>query len=403
VTGAGGSAGNLEPFAVKIGEVVVDLELNEDQLMMRDAAREFAAKRLFPNAAKFDEEEHIPPELFAELGELGYLGMLVPEEYGGMGLDHVSYLCIIEELSRACAGVAIALSVQNSLICGAIASHGSEEMKRTYLPRLAAGELGAYCLTEPGAGSDAGALRTSAVQDHDSYVINGEKIFITSAGCAKVFLVFCLTEPELKSRGVSLFLVESGAQGLAVGPREKKMGLKCSGTHSVSFADVRVPAANLVGKKNEGFRVALAQLDYGRLGVAAQSLGIAEAAFAEAVKYSRERQQFGRPICEFQAIAFKLADMRTRIDAARGLLYTALGKAEKGQPFSREAAEAKLFASEAANWVANEAVQIHGGYGYMKEYAVERYFRDARVTELYEGTSEIQRLVISRAVLREER
>ena len=380
----------------------MDFELNEDQLMMRDAAREFAARRLFPHAAKFDEEEGLPPELFAELGELGYMGMLVPEEYGGMGLDPVSYLCIIEELSRACAGLAIALSVQNSLICGAVLQCGSEELKQKYLPRLAAGELGSYCLTEPGAGSDAAAIRTTAVQDGDSYVINGEKIFITTSTHTKVYLVFCLTQPELKSHGISVFLVDRGTPGLEIGAKEKKMGLKCSETRSISFADMRVPAGQLIGQKNEGFKVALARLDHGRLGVAAQSLGIAEAAFAEAVKYSKERRQFNRPICEFQAIAFKLADMRVRIDAARALMYCAVSKAQKGQPFSRQAAEAKLFASETANWVANEAVQIHGGYGYMKEYAVERYFRDARVTELYEGTSEIQRVVISRAVLRED-
>jgi len=379
----------------------VDFELNEDQQMMKGAAQEFAEKRLFPNAAKYDEDECLPDELFAELAELGYMGMLVPEEYGGMELGLTSYACIIEEFARACAGLAITLSVHNSLVCGTILEYGSEELKKKYLPRLAAGQIGAYCLTESGAGSDAGALRTTAVADGDSYVINGEKIFITSADYTKVYLVFCLTEPELKSHGISLFVVDRDTPGLEIGAKEGKLGIKCSDTRSVSFTDARVPADHLLGEKNDGFQIALSRLDHGRLGVAAQSLGIAEAALAEAVQYSKERKQFNRPISEFQAIAFKLADMKTRIDAARWLTYHALAKAEKGETFSRQAAEAKLFASETANWVANEAVQIHGGYGYMKEYAVERYFRDARVTEIYEGTSEVQRIVISRAVLKE--
>jgi len=379
----------------------VDFELNEDQQMMKDAAREFAEKRLFPNAAKYDEDECLPAELFAELAELGYMGMLVPEEYGGMDLDPISYACIIEEFARACAGLSIALSVHNSLACGAILTYGSDKLKKEYLPRLVAGEIGAYCLTEPGAGSDAASLRTSAVQDGDSYVINGEKSFITSANYAKVFLVFCRTEPESKTHGISLFVIDRDMPGLEVGAKEKKLGIRCSDTRSISLIDARVPAGNLVGVKNEGYKIALARLDHGRLGVAAQALGIAEEAFAEAVKYSKEREQFNRPICEFQAIAFKLADMKTRIDAARWLTYRAFSLAEKGQPFCREAAEAKLWASETANWVTNQAVQIHGGYGYMKEYAVERYFRDARVTEIYEGTSEVQRIVISRAILGE--
>ena len=380
----------------------MDFELNEDQQMMKDAAREFAEKRLFPNAAKYDEDERLPDDLLAELAELGYLGMVVPEEYGGMELDLVSYSCIVEEFARACAGLSITLSVHNSLICGTINKYGSDTLKKKYLPRLVSGEIGSYCLTEPGAGSDAASLRTTAVKDGDFYVINGEKIFATSADYSKIYLVFCLTEPEKHGRGISLFLVDRDTPGVVVGAKEKKLGIRCSDTRSISFSDVRVPAENIIGLKNEAFKIALARLDHGRLGVAAQSLGIAEAAYTEAVKYSQEREQFNQPICNFQAVAFKLADMRTRIDAARWLTYHALTTAENGKPFSRQAAEAKLFASETANWVANEAVQIHGGYGYMKEYAVERYFRDARVTEIYEGTSEVQRIVISRAILREE-
>jgi len=327
-------------------------------------------------------------------GRVGVHGYAGPRRVWG-------YACIIEEFARACAGLSIALSVHNSLACGAILTYGSDKLKKEYLPRLVAGEIGAYCLTEPGAGSDAASLRTSAVQDGDSYVINGEKSFITSANYAKVFLVFCRTEPESKTHGISLFVIDRDMPGLEVGAKEKKLGIRCSDTRSISLIDARVPAGNLVGVKNEGYKIALARLDHGRLGVAAQALGIAEEAFAEAVKYSKEREQFNRPICEFQAIAFKLADMKTRIDAARWLTYRAFSLAEKGQPFCREAAEAKLWASETANWVTNQAVQIHGGYGYMKEYAVERYFRDARVTEIYEGTSEVQRIVISRAILGE--
>ncbi len=375
-------------------------ELNEDQQMMKDAAREFAEKRLYPNAAKYDEDERLPAELFAELAELGYMGMLVPEKYGGMGLDPISYACIIEEFSRACAGLGTTLSVHSSLICGAIAEYGTEEQKAKYLPRLVGGEVGSYCITEAAAGSDAGSLRTSAVRDGDSYLLNGEKVFVTSADYSKIYLVFCSTEPAQESHGISLFLVERDTPGFEIGAKEKKLGIRCSDTRSISFTDARVPAAQLIGEKNGGFKIALARLDHGRLGVAAQAVGIAEAAFAEAVKYSKERRQFNQPICEFQAIAFKLADMRTRIDAARCLTYRAFALAEAGRRFSREAAEAKLFASEAANWVANEAVQIHGGYGYMREYPVERYFRDARITAIYEGTSEVQRIVISRAVLR---
>lgn len=378
-------------------------ELNEDQQMMKDAAREFAEKRLYPNAAKYDEEERLPAELFAELAELGYMGMLVPEKYGGMELDAISYACIIQEFSRACAGLGTTLSVHSSLICGTIAEYGSEAMKQEYLPRLAGGDVGSYCMTESGSGSDAGSLRTSAVADGNSYVLNGEKVFVTSADYSKIYLVFCLTEPGQESHGISLFVVERDTPGFEVGAKEKKLGIRCSDTRSISFTDARIPAGQLVGEKNGGFKIALARLDHGRLGVAAQALGIAEAAFTEAVKYSKERKQFGRPICEFQAIAFKLADMRTRIDAAQCLTYHAFSLADQGKRFSREAAEAKLFASETANWVANEAVQIHGGYGYMREYAVERYFRDARITEIYEGTSEVQRIVISRDVLREDR
>ncbi len=378
----------------------MDFELNEDQQMMKDAAREFAEKRLYPNAAKFDEEERLPDELFAELAELGYTGMLVPEEYGGMGLDPLSYACITEEFSRACAGLAITLSVHSSLICETLAHYGTEEQKKEYLPRLAGGEIGSYCLTEPGAGSDAGSIRTQAEKKGDSYVISGEKVFVTSADYSKIYLVFCLTEPNQESHGISLLLVERNTPGLEVGAKEKKLGIRCSDTRSIAFTDAKVPVANLVGEANGGFKIALERLDHGRLGVAAQALGIAEAAFAESVKYSQERKQFNRPIADFQAIAFKLADMRTRIDAARYLTYQAFARAERGERFSRHAAEAKLFASETANWVANEAVQIHGGYGYMKEYAVERYFRDARITEIYEGTSEVQRIVIARNVLR---
>ena len=379
----------------------MDFQLTEDQTLLKEAARDFCHKRVRPHAEEFDKHGALPKDLLSELAGLGYLGLLVPETYGGLGLDTVSYVCVMEEFAQACASLEIVLSVHNSLVCHALVSFGSDALKKTYLPELASGaRLGAYCLSEPDSGTDAGGLLTSARPDGDSYIIHGTKSWVTNGGLAQTFLVFARTDPGAGKKGISCLLVDSTAQGLVLGKPEDKLGLKASDTRQVTFDDVRRPASHVVGEAGRGLSVALAILDSGRIGVAAQSVGIAQAALDEALKYSQERHQFGRPIAEFQAIQFKLADMATRLDAARLLTYRAAYlKDLPGQRASKEISMAKLFASESCNWIANEAVQIHGGYGYIKEYPVERYFRDARVTEIYEGTSEAQRMVISRELL----
>jgi alkylation response protein AidB-like acyl-CoA dehydrogenase len=380
----------------------MDFQLTEEQRMVKEAAADFAKNTLLPKAEEFDQNEEIPQEIYKELAGLGYMGMLLPEEYGGSNLDFVSYICAMEEFSKACAALEIGLSVHNSLVCDAILKFGTEEQKKKYLPTLARGEkIGAYSLTEPGSGTDAGSLRTTAVLQGHHYLVNGTKTFVTNGGIADLFVVFVLTNPELKSKGISCLLVEKDTEGFSIGVKEKKMGIKGSDTRELSFADSKVPKENLLGEENKGFKVALSLLNSGRIGVGAQCVGIAQAAFEEALKYSKERVQFGQPICNFQAIAFKLADMATEIDAARLMVYRAAHLKSKGEKCNIEASMAKLFASEVANRVVNEAVQIHGGYGYMKEYPVERYFRDARVTEIYEGTSEAQRIVISRDLLKD--
>lgn len=373
--------------------------LTDEQKMLRDAAREYCDKRVRPHVEAWDHAERVPDEVFKEMIELGYFSLLCPEEYGGMDLDPMSYAVLHEEFNRASAGLGIIMSVHNSLVGGAIKRYGADAQKREWLPAMCTGKIGAYCLSEANAGTDAGSLQLSAKSDGDSYVLNGEKMFVTNADYAKFYLVFASTDPSAAARGITAVLVERSSPGVEVGKPERKMGIKCSDTRSVAFSDVRVPKANRLGDEGQGFKIALSQLDYGRVSVAIQALGIGEAAFEESLKYSRQRQQFGKPICEFQAIAFKLADMRVKLDATRLLVDHVVRKMMTGERITREASQAKLFASETANWVANEAVQIHGGYGYMKEYAVERYFRDARVTEIYEGTSEAQRIVISRAIL----
>ncbi len=378
-----------------------DTTLTDEQKMLRDAAREFCEKRVYPNAEAWDHAERIPDEVFKELAELGYLSMCVPEANGGMELDTMAYAVVLEQFCRASAGLGISISVHNSLVCGAIVRYGSDEQKKAFLPRLCSGEIGSYALTEPESGTDAGSIHLTAKSDGDHYVLNGEKIFVTNADYAHLFVVFCSTDPSAGPHGISAVVVGRNAPGLQLGKPERKLGIKCSDTRTVSFTDVHVPKANRLGSEGQGFKIALSLLDYGRIGVATQALGIGESAFVEAVKYSKERKQFGKAISEFQAIAFKLADMRTKLDATRLLIDHAIRRQMAGEKFTRDAAEAKLFASETANWVANEAVQIHGGYGYMKEYPVERYFRDARITEIYEGTSEAQRIVISRAILAE--
>jgi len=379
----------------------MDFDLSEDHIMMRDFGREFAAKRLFGIAEEMDAKGEIPDEIIQEAAELGFFGLLSPEKYGGQGIDTLSYALIIEELSKACAGFAILISVHNSLVTKAIEHFGTEEQKNEYLPKLASGAIiGAYSLSEPGSGTDAGSLKCQAIPHGDHYVFNGTKSWVTGAKMAGVFVVFTLTDPEKGPKGISAILVPKGTEGLSLGAPENKMGLKCSDTRELSFIDAKVPKANLLGEENHGFKIALSLLDNGRVGVGSQALGIAESAFREALTYSQDRKQFGQPICNFQAIQFKLADMATQIDAAKLLVYRAAVLKDKEGRYSREISMAKLFATEAANFVANEAVQIHGGYGYVKEYPVERYFRDARVTEIYEGTSEAQRIVISRDLLK---
>jgi alkylation response protein AidB-like acyl-CoA dehydrogenase len=374
----------------------MDFELGEDQKLMAEAAREFAEKKLKPIAEKMDEEEAIPAEILKELADLGYYGMLLPEKYGGLGLDTLSYACAMEELARGSAAVMIGLSVHNSLCCRAIFDYGTEQQKEKYLPKMAAGEwIGSYSLSEPGSGTDAGSLQCMAVEAADGYIINGTKAWVTSAGLASVFVVFVRTDKTAGTKGISCLIVEKGTPGMNIGKKEKKMGLKASDTREVSFIDCKVPKENLLGEKNKGFKVALSLLDNGRVGVASQAVGIAQAAFEEAFKYAHERQQFGEPLANFQAIQFKLAEMALKIETARLLTHKAAVLKDKGRA-SKEASMAKLFASETANFVASQAVQIHGGYGYVKEYAVERYFRDARVTEIYEGTSEAQKIVIFR-------
>lgn len=380
----------------------MDFNLTEDHDMMRDFGRDFAQKRLAPIAEEMDANGDIPEEILKEAAELGFFGLLAPEKYGGQELDTLSYALIIEELSKACAGFAIMISVHNSLVIKAIENFGTDAQKEEYLPKLASGEMfGAYSLSEPNAGTDAGSLRTQAIADGDNYIFNGTKSWVSTAKWAGVFIVFALTDPEKGSKGISAILVPKGTEGMSLGAPEKKMGLKCSDTRELSFIDAKVPKTNLLGEENHGFKIALSLLDNGRVGVGAQALGIAQAAYEEAVSYSKERKQFNQPICNFQAIQFKLADMATKIDAARLLVYRAAVLKDQEGRHGRQISMGKLFASEIANWVADQAVQIHGGYGYVKEYAVERYFRDARVTEIYEGTSEAQRIVISRDILKD--
>jgi butyryl-CoA dehydrogenase len=372
------------------------IKLNEDQELLRDTVRRFADEVVRPRAKEIDESGVFPRDFFDEAGGLGLAGVCVAEEYGGAGMDTISYCLVIEEISRACASSGVILSVNNSLVCDPIAKYGSEEQKREFLTPLASGRmLGCFALTEPGAGSDPAAVRTSAVRDGDDYVLNGNKVFITNGTHADLALVFATVDPEKKHRGMSAFLVPASTPGYSRGGHEYKLGVNASGTTELAFEDLRIPAHHRLGDEGEGFRVAMTTLDGGRIGIAAQAVGIAQAAFEEALSYAREREQFGRPISEFQAIQHYLADMATELDAARLLTWKAAWAKDSGKRYTLEASQAKLFASEMSQRVTNKALQIHGGYGYIKEYNVERYFRDARITEIYEGTSEIQKLVIA--------
>jgi butyryl-CoA dehydrogenase len=383
----------------------MDLRLTEEHKMIRKMAREFAEKEVAPIAAELDEKAEVSFENIRKMGELGFLGINVSEKYGGGGMDTVSYCIAVEEISKACAGTAVVMAVQNSLVCYGIEKFGTEDQKQRFLVPLAEGELiGTFALTEPEAGSDAAAQKTTMVRNGDEYIVNGTKSFISSGGFADVALVFGMTDKAKGHRGISALLVEKGTAGFSVGKEENKLGIRASNTSELVFEDCRVPVANRLGEEGEGFKIAMSNLDAGRISVAAQALGIAEAAYEAALEYAKVRQQFGQPIAKFQGIQWMLADMATRIEASRLLVYNAaLAKDradETGGRYSKEAAMAKLYASETASWVTDLAIQIHGGYGYIKDYPVERYYRDARITRIYEGTSEVQRMVIADQILR---
>jgi len=378
----------------------MDLELTPEQQMMRDTAREFAAREVLPHAAEIDREHRYPREIIAKMGELGLMGVAVPQEWGGAGMDTLSYALALEEIARACASTSVVMSVNNSLVCAPILKHGSDAQKTAYLPRLASGKaLGCFALSEPEAGSDAGALRASARADGDRYILNGTKNFITNGPVADVAVVLALTDPPAGRKGISAFLVDTTTPGLSFGAADQKMGIRGAPSAQMFLSDCAIPASAMLGAPGAGYAIALQALDGGRIGIAAQAVGIARAAFEDATAYALERTTFGQPIAEHQAIQFKLADMNTEIDAARMLLWRAAVKKDQGQRHTAESAMAKLMASEVANRVAKEAVQVFGGYGFLTDFPVERHFRDAKITEIYEGTSEIQRLVIARHVL----
>ncbi len=378
--------------------------LSEEHKMIRDAARDFAQKEILPVAAEFDESGEFPHATVKKMGEMGFMGIEVPEEYGGAGMDTLAYVLALEEICKADASHGVIMSVNNSLYCHGILKFGTEEQKHKFVTPIATGQaVGAYSLTEPQSGSDAGTMRSRATRDGDSYVLNGRKSWVTSGPVADYFVVFMMTDPEKKQKGISAFLVPGDTPGLTRGKKEPKLGIRASATSELIFENCRIPAENLLGREGEGFKFAMTILDAGRIGIATQALGIAEAAYEAARQYAVEREAFGQPIGAFQGTGFKIADMKTRIEASRLLIYNAAMAKERskkdGSRYSQEASMAKLFASETAMYVTHQAIQIHGGMGYSKELPVERYFRDAKITEIYEGTSEIQRLVISRSEL----
>ena len=378
----------------------MDFELTEEQAMVKKMALAFAQKEVKPVADRMDRQGIYPTELVQRLGKMGFMGMFLPQEFGGSGMDLLSYVVAMEEISKAWASLAVVMSVQNSLVCAPILRFGSPAQKKKYLALLGRGQwLGCYALTEPGSGSDAGSIQTRARRLGNDYGLNGNKIFTTNGSRADLAIVYAVTDPAKGKKGISAFLVETNSPGFSAGKLEDKLGLRSSETASLIFEDCRVPRENLLGEEGEGFRIALATLDGGRIGIAAQALGIAQGCLEESVAYAQQRRQFGHAIAEFQAIQWMLADMATEIDAARLLTYRAAWLVEQGKTVTKEAAMAKLFASETVNRVAYKAIQIFGGYGYIKEFAVERFFRDARITTLYEGTSEIQRLVIARRLI----
>ncbi|HEU4365332.1 MAG TPA: acyl-CoA dehydrogenase family protein [Candidatus Krumholzibacteria bacterium] len=376
------------------------LTLTEEQQMIQETARRFADTELAPSAAKLDETAEFPVERFRKMGELGFLGLVVPAEYGGTGTDTVSYAIVIEELARGCGSTALGVAAHNSLACGPIVLMGSEAQKQRYLPELAGGEaIGAFCLTEPQAGSDASNTRTTAVRKGDKFILNGTKIYVTNGGWARYLVATAVTDPSAGAKGISAFVIENDFPGFVIGSREKKLGLRASGTFEIVFQNCEVPATNLLGSEGGGFRTFMKTLEGGRISIGAFALGLAQAAMEAAIKFGRERRQFDTPIIDFQANQMKLADMATEIHAARLLIHDAARRKDNGEEFGRYASMCKLFASEVAMRVTNQAIQMHGGYGYCREYHVERYYRDAKLAEIGEGTSEIQRLIIARSVL----
>ncbi len=379
----------------------MDFQLSEIQSMIKDTARDFAEKELGPIAAEIDRECRFPAEVVAQMGELGLMGIYISDDYGGAGADMLSYALAVEEVSRVCGSTGVTLSAHTSLACDPIATFGTEAQKKKYLTPLASGEkLGCLALTEPGAGSDAGGGLVTADRKGDEYIINGTKNFITNGETADIAIVMAKTDKAAGTKGISSFIAENTFEGYKVGKKEHKLGINASTTTELVFENMRVPAENLLGQEGKGFKVAMNTLNGGRIGIASQAVGIAQAAIDASVKFAKERVQFGKPIGSFQAIQWMLADMQTRLDAARLLTHKAASLKDAGKNFIRESAEAKLYASEAATWITHKGIQIHGGYGYSKEYPLERYYRDARITEIYEGTSEIQRLIISSTMLK---
>lgn len=377
----------------------MDFKLNEEQLMIQQAARDFAQTELLPGVIERDEHSKFPTEQVKKMAELGFMGMMVDPKYGGAGLDSISYICAIEEIAKIDASAAVIMSVNNSLVCAGIEKYCNEEQKQKYLVPLATGEvIGAFCLSEPEAGSDATSQKTTAIDKGDHYLLNGTKNWITNGGTASTYIVIAQTDIEKGHKGINAFLVEKGWEGFSIGPKEKKMGIRGSDTHSLMFSDVKVPKENRIGEDGFGFAFAMNVLNGGRIGIASQALGIAQGAYELALKYAQERVTFKKPIIQHQAIAFKLADMHVQITAARMLCYKAGFEKDNGEDISHSGAMAKLFASETAMNTTIEAVQIHGGNGYVSEYHVERMMRDAKITQIYEGTSEIQRIVISRGL-----
>ncbi|MAR40094.1 MAG: acyl-CoA dehydrogenase [Flavobacteriales bacterium] len=379
----------------------MDFTITEEHKMIRDAARDFAQTELLPGVIERDENQSFPSEQIKKLGELGFLGMMVDPKYGGAGMDTISYVLAMEEISKVDASCSVVMSVNNSLVCWGLETFGTEEQKQKYLVPLAKGEIiGAFCLSEPEAGSDATSQRTTAFDKGDHYLLNGTKNWITNGGTSSVYLVIAQTDIEKGHKGINAFIVEKGMDGFVVGPKENKLGIRGSDTHSLMFTDVKIPKENRIGEDGFGFKFAMKTLSGGRVGIAAQALGIASGAYELALQYSKERKAFGKEINQHQAIAFKLADMATEIEAARLLCLKAAWQKDNGFSYDLSGAMAKVFASEIAMKTTVEAVQIHGGYGFVKEYHVERLMRDAKITQIYEGTSEIQRIIISRSILK---